>query len=110
MERLTKYKPTPNIMFPYKLIDNGANTELDAIHKLGKLEDIEEELNCPIEVLHEALKNGIYGILRGTDKLYNHTVIADDKSLYAIPLDIYDDQWLIKDYKKTWWLREDKSE
>lgn len=58
MKRLTKYKPTPNSMFPYKLIDDGANTELDAIHKLGKLEDIEEELGIDLIKVLKAIKQG----------------------------------------------------
>ena len=44
MKRLTEYKPSKNSNFPYRLKDEGLNTELDCIHKLGKLEDLEEEI------------------------------------------------------------------
>lgn len=58
MSRLTKYKPTPNSMFPYKLIDDGVDTDLDAIHKLGQIEDIEEELGIDLITLFKAIKQG----------------------------------------------------
>lgn len=41
-ERLTKYEPSETSMFPYKLKDEEVSTKLDSIHKLGRLEDIEE--------------------------------------------------------------------
>ena len=43
MNRLTEYKPRINSMFPYVLKDDELRTELDSIHKLGLLEDIEEK-------------------------------------------------------------------
>ena len=58
MKRLTKYKPR-NSMYPYILKDNELITELDCIHKLGMLEDIEEELGIDLNVLFKALKNGV---------------------------------------------------
>lgn len=39
--RLTKYEPSENSMFPYKLKDEELSTKLDSVHKLGQLEDIE---------------------------------------------------------------------
>lgn len=76
MERLTKYKPTPNSMFPYKLIDDGVNTELDAIHRLGRLEDLEEELDMPldkaVDLLFKAIKNSeFYDCLTCTNVMHN---------------------------------------
>ena len=43
MNRLTKYEPNDESMFPYKLKDEELSTELDSIHTLGLLEDIEEK-------------------------------------------------------------------
>lgn len=43
MNRLTKYEPRTNSMFPYVLKDDELRTELDSIHTLGLLEDIEEK-------------------------------------------------------------------
>ena len=55
MNRLTKYEPSKDSMFPYKIKSNEI-LELDVIHKLGRLEDLEEELGCPLEVVFEAIK------------------------------------------------------
>lgn len=124
MGRLTKYKPTPNSMFPYKLIDDGANTELDAIHKLGKLEDIEEELGIDLITLFKALQNGFYDKednfykddeetnrvihigSNGSIEHFNYFTISvydlvKDKSVYTI--ECVNDFWL-SDYGKTWAL------
>ena len=60
MNRLTKYEPNTGSMFPYRLKDEELSTKLDSIHKLGELEDIEEELGIELEVLFSALKNGVY--------------------------------------------------
>ena len=49
--RLTKYEPSNKSMFPYQLKDEELSTELDSIHKLGQLEDIEEELGSDLITL-----------------------------------------------------------
>ena len=78
--------------------------------KLYALENIEEELGCPLEVVFKALKEGIY-----TEKIDNTLLISKDVSLkhngnqfvfilehcYCV---------VIKNYKKTWWLSETKEE
>lgn len=45
MKRITKYEPSKDSMFPYKLVDNELSTELDCVHKLGLIEDIMEKHN-----------------------------------------------------------------
>ena len=60
MSRLTKYVPNIGSMIPYRLKDEELSTKLDSIHKLGELEDIEEELGIELTVLFSALKNGVY--------------------------------------------------
>ena len=62
MNRLTVYKPQPNSMFPYQLKDEEIATELDSIHKLGQLEDIERELGVDLVTLFKAIENGFYYI------------------------------------------------
>ena len=74
-------------------------------NKLGKLEDLEEQLGCPLDVVFEAIKNGIYD-----KKGFHYTVILDLDFLRAYPLDLFDEKWQLSDYQKTWWLKEDKSE
>ena len=98
MSRFTKYdkKQKQYIRLVSRLaVDN----------KLGKLEDLEEQLGCPLEVVFEAIKNGIYD-----KKGFHYTVILDLDFLRAYPLDLFDEKWQLSDYKKTWWLKEDKSE
>ena len=88
-----------------------SETSLKPVYdKLGKLEDLEEQLGCPLEVVFKALKDGIY-----TEKIDNTLLISKDVSLkhngnqfvfilehcYCV---------VIKNYKKTWWLKEDKTE
>lgn len=80
------------------------------IVKLGKLEDLEEELGCPLEVVVKALQNGVYYEDAANNMRYMvadlHFNLAGDFVLY------FDDEeyLLARNYKKTWWLKEDKSE
>ena len=60
MNRLTKYLPNINSMIPYRLKDEELSTKLDSIHKLGILEDIEEEFGIELEIIFSALKNGVW--------------------------------------------------
>lgn len=60
MKRLTEYKPRDNSMFPYQLRDDVLSVELDAIHKLGQLEDAEEELGCNLVKVVKALTEGCW--------------------------------------------------
>ena len=98
MSRFTKYdeKQKQYIRLVSRLaVDN----------KLGKLEDLEEQLGCPLDVVFKAIKNGIYD-----KKGFHYTVILDLDFLRAYPLDLFDEKWQLSDYQKTWWLKEDKSE
>ena len=110
MNRLTKYEPNYESMFPYKLKDEELSTELDSIHKLGQLEDIEEELGIDLITLFKALKDGIY--------------INEDGSVYKDcikSIEDWSDGWgfisnddyievLFKDYGISWALTEEELE
>ena len=81
------------------------------INKLGKLEDLEEELGCPLDVLHKALKDGIYA----KDPLDENKL----KYILIVALSNGDSEWHlsnhcfcvnVRDYKELFWLKEDKSE
>ena len=78
-----------------------------------KYKDLEEELGIDLITLFKALKNGIYVDLNGFVKL----IAINDLSLK-----FYIKRWYLgfyhslnggtfyvdlKDYKKTWWLKED---
>jgi len=69
--RLTKYKPSDESMFPYKLKDEELSTELDGVHKLGQLEDIEEELGIDLITLFKAFENGIWIKFNMGSRTYN---------------------------------------
>jgi hypothetical protein len=58
MKRITKYEPSKDSMLPYKLVDNELSTELDAIHQLGRFEDLMQEYNInSIEELENILSS-----------------------------------------------------
>ena len=79
----------------------------DILWKLYNFEDIEDELGCPLEVVAN-----------------KKAMIVKDSELYEVDImavsftngNIYfGNEWSfttrkLKDYKKTWWLKEDKSE
>lgn len=96
--------------YPYQAAICG--NEEERLIKLGKLEDIEEELGCPLEVVFKALKEGIYCVD------YDNQIIrkfqaplcfnSTSKQFYWSGNNIgYPD---LKDYQKTWWLKGEKYE
>ncbi len=129
MERLTEYKPSKNSNFPYKLKDDGLNTELDCIHKLGRLEDLAEKYNVNEEdieralILKKIIENGFvyyeddYG--EGT-YYFGAELLFDFETNEIVLSEEYDDDYFgrweeiarlpILDYKKKYWLKKDKSE
>lgn len=84
--------------------------------KLNKYEQLEEQIGCPLDVVFKALKDGIYTKESELDKeleLYDVRGI-ELKGLGVISkICSYgecDFTCYYTDYKKTWWLKEDKSE
>ena len=123
MERLTqKALEDSYVLNPQKNIPN-VIVEGMIYNKLGHLENIEEELGCFIKVLIEALKNGIWTYeYWDCEKKENKNKLKHIRpSLYFEPSFEIDKFMFncgdhgyysvkLKDYKKTWWLKEDKSE
>ena len=89
--------------------------------KLGKLEDLEEELGCPLEVVFKAIKVGAYfktdyygtnityHILQNNEINFKENVfdirkenLLDNKPYYSGGFIFH-----LKDYGKTWWLKEE---
>ena len=70
---------------------------------------LEEELGCPLEVREQAFNNGFYAE-DGKHYICEHYV-PYLKSMHTRGL-MYGTSKKFKlcDYKKTWWLKEDKSE
>ena len=117
MNRLTKKfngeyyrKDADTIMFNSK-------TDYNAIQKLGKLEDIEEELGCPLEVVLKALKEGIVYEKENKYVLIPNLIFAqllnedvDDYHFINYDLPNLENNLIVKlsDYQKTWWLKGEK--
>ena len=85
----------------------------DIIDKLGELEDIEQELGCSLDIIFDALYRGI---VCTPHPFYTHEKIYPKKEYPVVQLfqfyylKVEDGVVDIKDYGKTWWLKENKSE
>jgi hypothetical protein len=89
-------------------------------NKLGRLEDLEEQIGCPLDVAVKALLNGVYESY--TDYGDNNSIKIRHRKVRGIERDGLsvinticgspecDDWFEYKDYKKTWFLKKDKSE
>lgn len=90
--------------------------ELENSIKTKALDDIEKDSGCSIEVVFKALKNGIYceycRSLFSRCKLRKLEVcLVYDYGFYLLrPTHKADFSLPLDEYKKTWWLKEDKSE
>ena len=85
--------------------DNQILKELNAKYK-----DLEEQLGCPLEVVLKALQNGIYYEDVANCMKY---MVVDLSFNFSGDFVLYfdDEEYLLaRNYKKTWWLKEDKSE
>ena len=124
MKRLTKKIGINNGVL---LLEYTDFEKAQMIHKLGKLEDLEEQIGYDLEFIFKVLKAPkiyIKGLNVRSD--YDDKFKFNSKSNnyiinpYAIegkkPEFLFVDRWSygfdlrMKDYKITWWLREDKSE
>ena len=112
MSRLTeKYNDNSG----YVLINKEDFTEnsYQVIQKLGKLEDLEEKYDLPLEVLVTLLdhyyyydEDGHQKIIDSLDMYHKQIVIKkyeNDDDIYG-----YYEHLNFKDYKVTWWLNIDK--
>jgi hypothetical protein len=115
MSRLT-YKDT-KVSGGYNAVDTD---EYACVVKLGKLEDLEEQLGCPLEVvITPYFKRGKLEVFyRGKMREVIRVVAFEEATRPYIDVFYRDNEkeqfkvrtiWL-DDYKKTWWLKEDKSE
>ena len=82
----------------------------NAINKLGRLEDIEEELGCPLVVVFKALKDGIVDI---ENHEHRHIHLRDNGTSNCPKGWIFHTfhftyEFSLSDYQKTWWLKGEK--
>lgn len=92
----------------YKVKNNNRDWETslqNCINKLGKLEDLEEQLGCPLEVVFKALEEGIIinNTLEKSPSLLKLNSI--NKWCFEMRAEIY----FLSDYQKTWWLKGEKT-
>lgn len=82
----------------------------NAINKLGRLEDIEEELGCPLEVVFKAIEDGVYIEVEHLPDVIERPRLyySDDNKCYCLEM-LYG-EYVVKlsDYQKTWWLKGEK--
>jgi len=92
------------------------NYNAKVYNKLGKLEDLEEELGCPLDVREQALKQDeIFYIEKNQNKMIrvvamNCGYINNGECVLNC---LANGIWFClptKDYKNTWWLKETKEE
>lgn len=114
-EHKTKYLKFEYFPIPDYCIEKGNYGRItsDMIYKkLGQLEDLEEELGCPLEVIFKALTIGIW--YEDVANRMTHIGVGLDTANYDCEyiLREYNNEtsFLSRNYKKTWWLRKDKSE
>lgn len=109
MSRLTEYREDLK-RYEYKQDEKGYCyiSEGQIVNKLGKLEDLEEQLGCPLEVYIRATRSGIWYSTAGVMKHCYVDVIDASKIIFAMK---GTNIWFeLKKYQKTWWLKEDRSE
>ena len=111
MERLTKKHDGRGsyTQFGDKYIPNHNIRHKQFVEKLGKLEDIEEELGIPLEVLFKALKDGFW--FKDSGRVF----LAKQAGVFNGVSGTY---WFsgmgtmvkVKDYGKTWSLNKEELE
>lgn len=104
MERLTNNE---TIQMIFGCGRSGGKTYFAKVHsKLSKLEDIEEELGIPLEVLFKALKEGI--VMDGEE--YQTFLMYDEvTNSYCFKCGGWG-KYFLKDYRKTWALTREELE
>ena len=85
----------------------------NAIQKLGKLEDLEEQLGCPLEVFFKVIATKkVYIVLPkcNLNRVYFVNLDFSAQDILTLGFFVGGLKFLFNEYKITWWLKEDKSE
>ena len=115
MERLTR-----NLHPIYVLTEEMEKEYIDdkikkLTNKLGKYEDLEEQIGCPLDVLFKALKNGFFSYVKGADTddywargefILEYDSWKEDYCFRSITKNgsLGHTRFWAKDHKKTWRL------
>lgn len=115
MDRLTREpyrRKLDDSLEDYKVKNDNRDWEKSSqncINKLGKLEDLEEKLGCPLEVVFKALNEGIYIATEKIDFfLRPRLYFSDDYKNWCFEFAFGGYVVHLKDYQKTWWLKGEK--
>lgn len=109
MNRLTRKKEKYNekVNDLYEPI----TTTREINNKLGRLEDLEEQIGCPLDVLVKAMTSKIYyDIASGVGEIVQPYLVVNDDGMFVFDTLDDTDYIYLNDYKQTWWLKEDRSE
>lgn len=111
MSRLTN-KDDDNV---YRI--SGFTTIDELIDKLAIYEYLEEQIGCPLEVVVKAIYSGVaYETKDGLMESEPYVKLYYDGMWFGLDIGnktwtkVDKDHFKLSDYKKTWWLKEDKSE
>lgn len=108
-KRLTKKIKRYGYVLNHK--EDFTENSYQVIQKLGKLEDIEEKLGCPLDVLFIAMTSQIYyDIASGTGIVVQPFLVVNEDGMFTFDTMGETDDIFLNDYKQTWWLKEDRSE
>ena len=107
MSRLTRYHQESLLTDEGGYYEPNASNYYDIVVKLGQIEDLEDELGCPLEVI--ASKTAM---VVKNDSILEMPIMAigfNDGTIY------FGSSWKfitrnLKDYKKTWFLSSDLEE
>ncbi len=93
---------------------------IEALETIKTVVDLQKEIGCPLDVLLKALKNGIWKEMyfrEYKEPVLRHYDVIADKDVFTFEylrhdIDGQDEigEVRYKDYKKTWWLKSDRSE
>lgn len=123
MSRLTKKETNTLSSYGYRTCEyllNGT-PRVKALNKLGKLEDLEDELGCPLEIVSKILLAKIDEIIvnygdGGYGSPYTEYIPASvSNNIYhdirkGIVIETNICEIPLKDYGVNWWLKGEKSE
>ena len=83
----------------------GEENGIRLVQIVGHYEDLEEQIGCPLEVRLKVTHNTSIYDVEGNEYIVSHI----DKEVFEVYSMFYMTfRW--EHYKKTWWLKEDKSE
>lgn len=101
----------------YIIGSDGVTSKQMCLNKLGKLEDLEQQLGCPLEVLFKAIRDGIaYETVNDLMESEPYVQLYYDGKWFGLDIGnkiwakINPDYFKLSDYKKTWWLKENREE